>query len=276
MPPEAEPPIPHEKYLTYSSYLSLEPLLSLQNERSAHGGGEPEHDELLFIIIHQVYELWFKQILHELDFACRLMAEGHLPRLLHTMKRVLTILKVQVAQLDILETMRPLDFLAFRRRLEEASGLQSYQFRELSFLLGMKDRHAFDRYPPGSEARTRLERRFRAPTMWDAFLRLVSARGFDVPTEALERDLTTPTEASVDVQRALIEVYREDEPLIPLCERLVDLDEGLQEWRYRHVKMVERTIGAKPGTGGTAGAAYLHRSLNQAVFPDLWAIRTDL
>ncbi len=266
----------HDKYLTYSSYLKLDALLSLQEERSGLEGGEPEHDEMLFIVIHQVYELWFKQLLHELDFACRLMAEDDLARLLHTMKRVLTILKVLVAQLDILETMRPDDFLAFRQRLEEASGLQSFQFRELECTLGLKRPEVLERYPPGSEARARVERRLGQPSVWDAFLRLLGARGYEIPASLVSGHPTRSTAPSDEVQRALIRLYREDAELVPLCERLVDLDEGMQEWRYRHVKMVERTIGAKPGTGGTTGASYLHRSLNQPVFPDLWAIRTAL
>ncbi|MDX1578619.1 MAG: tryptophan 2,3-dioxygenase family protein [Gemmatimonadota bacterium] len=266
----------HDKYLTYSSYLHLDELLALQEERSGEAGGEPEHDEMLFIVIHQVYELWFKQLLHELDFAKLLLAEDDLPRLLHTMKRILTILKVLVAQLDILETMRPLDFLAFRKRLAEASGLQSFQFRELEFVLGWKRPEVFDRYPPGSEARARVERRYREPSLWRAFLGFLAERGYAVPAHVLERDPTESTAASEEVQEALLELYRTDPPLVPLCERLVDLDEGIQEWRYRHVKMVERTIGWKRGTGGTSGAPYLQRSLNRQVFPDLWAIRTRL
>lgn len=265
----------HEKYLTYSGYLHLDTLLSLQQEQSGREG-DREHDEMLFIIIHQVYELWFKQLLHELEFARERMAADDMPRLLHTMERILTILKVQVAQLDILETMRPLEFLAFRERLEEASGLQSYQFRELEFILGHKRTSVFDRYPDGSDARRRLESRYAEPSVWAGFLGFLDARGYAIPREDLDRDVTAPTEPSAGVQAALIQVYREDPQLVQLCERFVDLDEGLQEWRYRHVKMVERTIGARPGTGQTGGAEYLRKSLNRPVFPDLWAIRTDL
>ena len=266
-----------EKYLTYSGYLKLEELLSLQEERSAAGpSGEPEHDELLFIIIHQVYELWFKQLLHELDHVTRLLREQELTRALHTMKRVLTILKVLVAQLDILETMTPLDFLAFRQRLEEASGLESYQFRELEFILGLRREAVFDRYPEGSEARRRLERRYREPALWDAFLAFLADEGYAVPAEQLSRDVTVPVEPSPAVQKLLIDLYAENPRLVPLCERLVDLDEGMQEWRYRHVKMVERTIGTKPGTGGTTGVEYLRSTVGRPVFPDLWEIRTHL
>ncbi len=266
----------HEKYLTYSGYLQLDQLLSLQRELSGEPDAAPEHDEMLFIIIHQVYELWFKQLLHELDYVKAMLGEGDLQRVLHTMKRILTILKVLVAQLDILETMRPLDFLAFRQRLEEASGLQSFQFRELEFVLGHKRDSVLARYPEGDAARARLERRLAEPSVWDAFLRFLASQGCEIPREILERDVSRPTAPSTEVQKALIHVYREDAQLAPLCERLVDLDEGLQEWRYRHVKMVERTIGTKPGTGGTSGAPYLRESLNQPVFPDLWAIRRDL
>ncbi|WP_419861126.1 tryptophan 2,3-dioxygenase [Candidatus Palauibacter sp.] len=265
----------HGKYLTYAGYLHLDELLSLQREQSGEDG-DPEHDEMLFIIIHQVYELWFKQLLHELGFARDRMGADDMPRLLHTMGRILTILKVQVHQLDILETMRPLEFLAFRQRLEEASGLQSYQFRELEFILGHKRRDVFDRYPEGSEARRRLESRYGEPSLWAAFLRFLHARGYAIPAEDLEREVTAPTEPSAGVRAALIRLYRRDPQLVQLCERFVDLDEGLQEWRYRHVKMVERTIGARGGTGQTGGAAYLRTSLNRPVFPDLWAIRTDL
>ena len=265
----------HDKYVTYAGYLHLEELLSLQQEQSGVDG-DREHDEMLFIIIHQVYELWFKQLLHELEFARGRMDADDMPRLLHTMQRILTILKVQVAQLDILETMRPLEFLAFRQRLEEASGLQSYQFRELEFILGHKRTSVFDRYPAGSDARRRLDARYAEPSLWTAFVRFLHARGYAIPAEDLERDVTAPTEPSAGVQAALVRLYREDPQLVQLCERLVDLDEGLQEWRYRHVKMVERTIGARPGTGRTGGADYLRKSLNRPVFPDLWAIRTDL
>ena len=260
----------HAKYLTYSDYLALDELLSLQRPRAG------EHDEMLFIVIHQVYELWFKQLLHELDYVVGLLGEGSLPPVLHTMKRILTILKVQVAQLDILETMTPLEFLAFRARLEAASGLESFQFRELEFALGVRRPSVLDRYPEGSQARERLERRYREPTLWDAFLGYLASEGYEVPPAALERNPGAAPEPSEGVQEVLVRVYRENPWIAQLCERLVDLDEGLQEWRYRHVKMVERTIGAKPGTGGTLGAAYLRSTLSDPVFPDLWAIRSSL
>jgi tryptophan 2,3-dioxygenase len=258
--------------LTYASYLRLDELLGLQ--RPVSDG--PEHDETLFIVIHQVYELWFKEMLHELDHLNALLEARDAPRALHTLKRVLTVLKVVVAQIDVLETMTPLEFLSFRDRLETGSGFQSFQFRELEFLLGRKDRKVLERYPAGGDHRARLERRLAAPTVWDAFLRYLLAEGCEVPAAHLRRDVTRPIEPSSEIQRLLIGVYRSNPIAASVCERLVDLDEGVQEWRYRHVKMVQRTIGTRRGTGGSAGAEYLMTTLNQAAFPDLWAIRTDL
>jgi tryptophan 2,3-dioxygenase len=258
--------------VTYSSYLKLDELLALQQPLS----DGPEHDETLFIIIHQVYELWFKELLHELDHLGVLLSRSDLPGALQTFKRILTILKVVVAQIDVLETMTPLDFLSFRARLESGSGFQSFQFRELEFALGAKNPSALDRYPRGGAARLRLEARMSRPTLWDAFLRCLAAAGHRVPTALLTRDVTASVEPSTELQTTLIEIYRKDPSLRAVCERLVDLDEGLQEWRYRHVKMVQRTIGTKPGTGGSAGAAYLMTTLNRPLFPDLWAIRADL
>ncbi len=258
--------------VTYSSYLKLDELLSLQQPLS----DGPEHDETLFIVIHQVYELWFKQILHEIDYLMGLLGRGDAPRALATLKRILTILKVVVAQIDVLETMTPLEFLSFRARLEAGSGLQSHQFRELEFVLGQKNPGVLDRYPAGGNARKRLERRLAGPTLWDAFLRFLSGAGYAVPAECLRRDVTEPVAASPLLQPILVEIYRKDPTAGALCERLVDFDEGLQEWRYRHVKMVQRTIGTKPGTGGTAGASYLLTTLNRPLFPDLWEIRGQL
>ena len=258
--------------LTYGRYLKLDELLDLQKPLS----DGPEHDEMLFIIIHQVYELWFKEMLHEIDHACLLMDRGDRPRVLHTLKRVLTVLKVLVAQLDILETITPIEFLSFRERLDEASGFQSFQFRELEYLLGLKDPGAIERFPEGNFARAKLERRFEAPTLWDAFLHYLEAEGLSVPRAQLSRDVKQSVAPSEEVQDVLLDTYRTNPGLASVCERLVDLDEGLQEWRYRHVKMVERTVGTKSGTGGSGGSAYLRTTLNRPVFPDLWAIRSRL
>jgi len=257
--------------VTYGNYLKIEELLALQQPRDT-----VEHDEMLFIVIHQVYELWFKVVLHELDHAYRLLGDSNAPQVTHTLDRVLTILKVLVAQLDVLETLTPTEFLTFREHLDRASGFQSDQFRALEFALGRKARASVERFPEGSRARRTLERRWAEPTLWDAFVRYLAQEGYAIPNEDLERDVTSDIEPSSGIQDVLVKIYRADPKNAQLCERFVDLDEGLQEWRYRHVKMVERTIGSKPGTGGSAGSQYLHTTLNRPLFPDLWQIRSRL
>ena len=257
--------------VTYGSYLHVDELLALQQPRSAG----PEHDEMLFIVIHQVYELWFKQLLHEFDRVMHLLTADDLHRGQHTLKRILTILKVLVAQLDILETMTPLEFLSFRERLAAASGFQSDQFRQIEFVLGLKSDEALTRFSPGSRARRALEHRYRQPTLWDAFLHYLVREGYALQAH-VNRDVTGPIVPATDIQAVLTTIYRHDPRNAELCERLVDLDEGFQEWRYRHVKMVERTIGAKAGTGGSSGAQYLRTTLGRNLFPDLWAIRGSL
>ena len=255
---------------TYGSYLKVDELLALQEPRS------DEHDEILFIVIHQVYELWFREVLHELDRVMALLRQDMGDRAQHTLKRILTILKVLVAQVDILETMTPLEFLTFRNRLAAASGFQSDQFRQIEFILGSKSRASIERFGEGTRARAGLEARWGAPTLWDAFLHYLQREGYAIPPAQLDRDVTAPIEPSLEVQEILIAVYKNDPRNSELCERLVDLDEGIQEWRYRHVKMVERTIGRKPGTGGSAGAEYLRSTLARPAFPDLWEIRASL
>ena len=256
--------------VTYGSYLQVDQLLELQKPRS------DEHDEILFIVIHQVYELWFRELLHELDRVMLLLREGNGSKAQHTLKRILTILKVLVAQVDILETMTPLEFLTFRNRLAAASGFQSDQFRQLEFVMGNKSRGAINRFAEGTRARRGLDARWAAPTLWDAFLHYLKTEGYPVPEQQLMRDVTAPLQPSPEVQQIVIDLYRKDPKNSELCERLVDLDEGMQEWRYRHVKMVERTIGMKPGTGGSSGAEYLRTTLAKPAFPDLWEIRGSL
>jgi tryptophan 2,3-dioxygenase len=258
--------------LTYASYLKLEELLSLQRPRSAG----PEHDEMLFIIIHQVYELWFKQLCHELDLLKSCLESNRHPLAAATLDRILAMLKTLVGQIDILETMTPVSFLSFRDRLESASGFQSAGFREIEFICGNKDRAMLAHHRDAPAVYERLERRFGERTLFDSFLRYLAANGYDLPEAALNRDVTAPPREWPQVQRVLIDIYRNDAAKRQICELLVDLDEGLQEWRYRHVKMVERTIGAKPGTGGSAGAEYLRSTLFRPLFPDLWAIRAEL
>lgn len=260
------------KALTYSSYLKLDELLELQQPLSA----EPEHDEMLFIVIHQIYELWFKQVLHELRKLQAELEDNDPPRALSTLKRILTIFKTLVAQVDVLETMTPRSFNSFRARLESASGFQSAQFREIEFLLGKKDRRAVEHHSSDSAGGQRLRRQMEKATLYDSLLRFLNKNGHDVPAELLGRDVTQPPEPSEAMQSVLLDVYHTNSIAAMVCEHLVDLDEGLQEWRYRHVKMVERTIGSKPGTGGSEGVAYLRSTLFQPLFPDLWAIRDRL
>ena len=256
--------------MDYQRVAMLPELLSLQRPLS----DPPEHDEMLFIIVHQVHELWFKAALHELDHARELFFAGEGARAAATLKRVRSIMKVLVGQLDILETMTPIEFESFRDRLETASGFQSAQFRELEFAMGMK-RARYLRAFPDPEEQQRLKRRLTEPSLWDAFLRFLAGRGCAIPQAVLDRDVTRPVKPDPKVQEVLIRLYRSDPEAVNFCERLVDLDEGFQEWRYRHIKMVERTIGNRPGTGDSEGVAYLVTTLKPA-FPDLWEIRSAL
>jgi len=255
--------------LTYSSYLQLDKLLNIQKQLS----DGPDHDEMLFIIIHQAYELWFKEMLHELDHLKKLLLRNDLPRSLHTMKRILTILKVTVHQTDILETMTPLEFLTFRDRLETASGFQSFQFRELEFVLGHKNEKILSKFDDSSNEKKLLQKRFHEPSLWNVFLKFLALNDYPVPSEVLNS-------GSNDVQseklnKILCDVYKNNPNIAQFCELLLDLDEGFQEWRYRHVKMVERTIGTKTGTGGSDGVKYLVTTLSIKFFPVLWSIRKD-
>ena len=271
----------HEKHVSYTSYLKVNELLELQEPLS----DGPEHDELLFITIHQVYELWFKQILHETAAAQRALEAGDTHRALALLGRVRTIMKTCVGQLDILETMTPLQFNSFRSRLSSASGFQSAQFRELEAVLGRRDQAGkdadkttgmgmADHLVPGSKARARVEDAMSRASLWDSALGYFNTRS-PLPIDVLERDVTKAWEPHEGVQQVLIKIHREDPEAALIGEALVDLDEGLQEWRYRHVKMVERTIGRKMGTGGSSGAGYLASTLFNPVFPDLWAIRSQ-
>jgi tryptophan 2,3-dioxygenase len=258
--------------LTYPRYLQLDSLLDLQRPLSEG----PEHDEMLFIVIHQVYELWFKQLLHEVALLQKSLEAADTPTALATFKRILTILKVLVSQIDVLETMTPISFSSFRTRLDAASGFESAQFRALEMALGHKREAAASRYPEGSAERLLLQAALDRPSVWDSFLRYLASRGYPVPAADLARDVRQPVGESAGVQEVLLDIYRRDPMLAQICERFVDLDEGVQEWRYRHVKMVERTIGTKRGTGGSSGAEYLRTTVSRALFPDLWAIRVHL
>ena len=260
------------KSLTYTSYLAVDELLELQRPLS----DGPEHDEMLFIIIHQVYELWFKEINHEIDFARKTLEENQPEDALAVLKRILTILKILVAQVDVLETITPVSFSSFRSRLESASGFESAQFREFEFRLGWKKQAMVTHHSKETAGGKRLRALIDEPTLWDSFLRFLVHRGYPVPKGLVARDFSQSISESKEIQDILVGIYEDDHLTSTICERLVDLDEGLQEWRYRHVKMVERTIGKKPGTGGSEGAAYLRTTLFQPLFPDLWAIRSRL
>jgi tryptophan 2,3-dioxygenase len=262
------------KSLTYASYLRLDELLNIQTPKSSGPAG-PEHDELLFIVIHQIYELWFKEMLHELDYLQELLHRNEPARASHITHRILAILKTAVTQLDVLETMTPLEFNSFRSFLDAASGFQSAQFRELEFVLGYKREAIFHYYPEGSAGWKRLKARYAQPTLWDAFLAYLLQKGYVVPESQLQRDVTRSVEPSTEIQAILIDVYRQDATASNICENLIDMDEGFQEWRYRHAKMVERTIGSKAGTGGSTGVQYLATTI-KPFFPDLWLIRSQL
>ncbi|MGH3431865.1 MAG: tryptophan 2,3-dioxygenase [Thermocrispum sp.] len=255
---------------TYTSYLALEDVLGAQHPRS------DEHDEMLFIVIHQVYELWFKQLLHELDHLQLRLESGDTSHAIRTLRRSLTILKVVVAQIDVLETMTPSQFTSFRERLQASSGFQSGQFRELEAVLGRRDPRVFQHYPDGTPDRERIAARMSRRSLFDSFLHYLAQHDYPVPRDVLDRDVSEPSQPSPQVQDLLLRVYREDDGPAGVCEHLVDLDEGVQEWRYRHVKMVERTIGEKVGTGGSPGAAYLRSTVGSPHFPDLWAVRNRL
>ncbi|MCX6158376.1 MAG: tryptophan 2,3-dioxygenase family protein [Ignavibacteriae bacterium] len=257
--------------LTYSTYLKIDELTDLQELCSKPN----EHDEMLFIIIHQAYELWFKQIIHELDHLIKKLGENDVMTAIKTQKRINTILKVIVHQVDILETMTPLEFLSFRDYLQSASGFQSYQFRELEFMLGKKNLNVLDRFEKGSKAYAKLAQRFEEKTFWDYFLSFLTINDYTIPEEVLNRDITKPIEPNKEIQKMLLGIYKNSPVIATLCELMVDFDEGMQEWRYRHVKMVERTIGAKMGTGGSDGIKYLQATLFKPLFEDLWTIRSE-
>jgi tryptophan 2,3-dioxygenase len=269
-----------KKAITYISYLKVDELLELQQPES-----DGEHDEMLFIIIHQTYELWFKQMLHEIAEVQKTLEAGKSHRSLAILGRVRTIMKTCVGQLDILETMTPLQFNTFRGRLQSSSGFQSAQFREFEAVLGRRDQAGAgaekhtgmgmaEHLIPGSPARERVEAAMQRRSLWDSTLIYLESRGHKMPADVMNRDVTVGYTDHEGVQEVLLDVHRKDAEAAMICEALVDLDEGLQEWRYRHVKMVERTIGHKMGSGGSSGVGYLSSTLFRPVFADLWAIRS--
>jgi tryptophan 2,3-dioxygenase len=260
--------------LSYNKYLRVADLINLQQCLSdpAH------HDELLFITIHQAYELWFKQILHELDAALRLLTEDRLAAAARAIRRVVEIEKLLVNQIHILESMTPISFLAFREELNPASGFQSMQFREIEFVSGQKDESILREFERDEFAHERLATRFNSPSLHDAFFLALGKRGFD---------LSNSNETDADGQklnygkrtRAVLEIlthFEERFEEFQLAEALIEHDEYFSLWRSHHVKMVERMVGAKRGTGGSEGVGYLRTTLEKKFFPELWEARTYL
>jgi tryptophan 2,3-dioxygenase len=245
--------------LSYNKYLKVPQLIELQETLS-----EPKsHDELLFIVIHQTYELWFKQILHELDATVSWMNEGRVFRANHSLKTVCAIEKILVSQIHILETMAQIGFLEFRDKLNPASGFQSMQFREIEFLSGAKDEHILKFFEFDKFAHERLQKRFDATSLADEFWKLLETKGFDATNrvESVAEILSNP------------EKYAE---LYVLQDLLIDHDENISLWRSHHVAMVERMMGFKRGTGGSEGVGYLRSTLSKRFFPEIWEARTAL
>ena len=264
-----------EPLLTYSSYLHIPELLHLQHPQSSPA----HHDEMMFIIIHQTYELWFKELLHDLDAvtaAFRHVAENAARRdeiyeAARLLRRCTEIMRVTVSQFTILETMLPTHFLAFRGKLEPASGFQSEQFREIEFLCGQKDEKLLKHHDPAPEAMAALQWRLREPSLHDVFFDALHTVG----------KLKTPRAQANAEQRALAvrDLYMDEQHFrdwIDVCERLVEFDELVMSWRLRHIQLVERTIGMRSGTGGSAGSSYLRTTLDKKFFPELWEARTML
>jgi tryptophan 2,3-dioxygenase len=252
-----------EGQLSYGSYLRLKELLSAQQPIA-----EPAaHDELLFITVHQAFELWFQAMLFELESARDLMTEGETYRPRHYLERVHAILRILIEQIAVLETMSPQDFLEFRANLAPASGFQSVQFREIEFLSGLKST-SYANVAETEEERDRMGRRLAEPTVWDGFRTLLEGNGLPMP------------EDDEEARRAsLVKMLRDREEfadLFALSEALLTYDELFSQWRYHHILMVEREIGSKTGTGGSSGASYLRTTLDKRFFPELWGIRSHL
>ena len=248
--------------LSYNEYLKVPELIRLQATLS-----EPaSHDELLFIIIHQTFELWFKQILHELDATIQYIKENRIMRAVRNLGRVCEIEKILVGQFRILETMTPHDFLLFREELKPASGFQSMQFREIEFMSGLKDERMMKFFETDDFAFTRLKNRFESGTLHDAYFEFLSRRGFAV--ETYENRVLSMVKIIKDIER-----YAEE---FELQEILIQHDEFVSHWRVHHIKMVERTVGLKQGTGGSEGVGYLQSTLTKRFYPEFWEARTRL
>ncbi len=261
--------------LSYNKYLRVPELIDLQTCLSS----PVRHDELLFITVHQAYELWFKQILHEVDAAIALMKEDHPAEAAQPLRRVVEIEKLLIAQIHILETMKPISFLTFRDELNPASGFQSMQFREIEFSSGLKDVGVVRAFAQDDFARKRLETRMKAPSLSEAFFALLRRRGFDTPASESPRDEKERRTNHGKRQRAVCEVLSHPEKLneeYQLAEALLEHDEYFFLWRSHHIRMVERMVGSKRGTGGSEGVGYLQKTLDKKFFPEIWEARTFL
>ncbi len=259
--------------LSYSQYLGLDKLLDAQHPLSY------EHDEMLFIVIHQVSELWMKLCLHELNTVVDCVRRDDLGPTFKRLARVSTIQQQLLQAWDVLATITPYDYSAFRNTLGRSSGFQSAQYRLLEFLIGNKNAELIEVFRSDPPTYELLERALRAPSLYDEVLSLLSRRGLDIPPQAIDRDFSLPYQASKQVAAAWLSVYHnsvKDWDLYELAERLVDLDYKFQLWRFTHVKTVERIIGYKRGSGGTSGVAYLTKALDLKFFPELWTIRTSM
>ena len=261
--------------LSYNSYLKVQDLIGLQNCLS-----DPQHhDELLFITVHQTYELWFKQVLHELDAAAILMGEDRLAAAAHALRRVVEIEKVLIKQIHILETMTPINFLGFRDELNPASGFQSMQFREIEFASGLKDENILNEFQNDEFAYERLRARFGRPSLADSFYAALTVRGFEAPPDDNSLNESERKRAYGKRTQAVLEVLTHFETRFEefqLAEALLEHDEYFSLWRSHHIKMVERMVGTKRGTGGSEGVGYLKTTLAKRFFPELWEARTYL
>jgi len=259
--------------MTYGGYLTLEPLLSAQHPVSGH------HDEMLFIVIHQTKELWLKQIIHELKLALRLVGADKLIEVHKNLSRVSRIQAVMTLSWDVLSTLTPTDYMTFRDVLGTSSGFQSAQFRQVEYLLGLKEGAHLKSQPEGSAEHRALSEALAGPSLWDEANAALARAGFDLPPAALERDWSHAYMPSEQVEDAWAEVYRDAGrwwEFYQFAEKLVDIDDAMAVWRHKHVVTVERVIGMKRGTGGTAGVGYLQSTLAKRAFPELWSLRTKL
>lgn len=261
--------------MSYAGYLCLPELLSQQRPLS-----QPEHhDEMLFIIQHQVSELWIKQLIHELSAAMRFVRQDQLDPCFKILSRAKLIQMQLFDQWAVLETLTPSEYMEFRGVLGHASGFQSYQYRKLEFLLGNKNRDALKVFEHDAAIHAELLAALEAPSLYDEFLRHLARRGLAVPAECVERDWSLPhekKEALVEVFRGIYEHPREYWDAYEMCEKLVDVEEYFQLWRFRHMKTVERIIGFRQGTGGSSGVGFLRQALDLTFFPELLAVRTGL